>query len=175
MIDASDPRHPVVTANLTDSPAALVPHETVHTNGHILVAGQADGENFAVYDISDCRHPVLKSSIELPGSSGHMGDLAPDGRTYYLSQNPCCSGIGGPLYIVDLTDPFNAKQLPTWNYVGEGTPHSLNLNPQDFLPGVAEGTLMFVGQGRSFPFTDGQDGLVIEDVRDYQQSRQSAT
>jgi len=34
---------------------------------------------------------------------------------------------------------------------------------------------MFVGQGRSFPFTDGQDGLVIEDVRDYQQSRQSAT
>jgi hypothetical protein len=36
------------------------------------------------------------------------------------------------------------------------------------LPGVPEGTLMFVGQGRSFAFTDGGDGLVIEDVSDYQ-------
>jgi hypothetical protein len=170
VIDASDPRHPIVTANLTDSPAALVPHETVHTNdrSHILVAGQANGPNFAVYDISNCRHPVLKSSINLPASSGHMGEFAPDGRTYYLSQNPCCSGIGGPLYILDLTDPSNTKQLPTWNFVGDGRPHSLNLNWDGFLPGVPEGTLMFVGQGRSWPFTDGGDGLVIEDVSDYQ-------
>jgi hypothetical protein len=172
VIDASDPQHPVVSTQLTDTAAALVPHETVHTNGHTLVASQANGTNFAVYDISDCRHPVLTSSIDLPGSSGHMGDFAPDGRTYYLSQNPCCSGIGGPIYIVDLTDPSNAKQLPTFNYVGDGRPHSLNLNPPGFLPGVAEGTLMFVGQGRSFPFAEnGQDGLVIEDVSDYQLRR----
>src|SRR6476619_4770593 len=75
VIDASDPQHPVVAASLTDSPAALNPHETVHTNANtrLLVAGQTDGPNFAVYDISDCRHPVLKSSITLPGSDGHMG------------------------------------------------------------------------------------------------------
>jgi hypothetical protein len=170
VIDASDPRHPVVTANLTDSPAALVPHETVHTNAkaRILVAGQDGGPNFAVYDISDCRHPVLKSSISMPGSNGHMGEFAPDGQTYYLSQNPCCSGIGGPMYIVDASDPSNAKELPTWNFVSDGRPHSLNLNWNGFLPGMPEGALMFVGQGRSFPYTDGGDGLVIEDVSDYQ-------
>jgi len=55
------------------------------------VAGQNNGPFFDVYDTSaDCRHPVLKSSIILdppayptpvPGSQGHMGNFAPDGRT----------------------------------------------------------------------------------------------
>jgi hypothetical protein len=170
VIDASDPQHPRVTANLTDSPAALAPHETVASNAktRILVAGQTGGQNFAVYDISNCRHPVLKSSITLPGSNGHMGAFAPDGRTYYLTQNPCCSGVGGPLYIVDVADPSNAKQLPTWNFLGDGRPHGLDLNPQFFVPGLAEGTRAYMGQGRSWPFADAQDGLVITDVSDYQ-------
>src|SRR4051812_42952476 len=49
VIDVSDPTHPVVTANLTDSPAALAPHETVSTNAetHLLVAGETTGPNFA--------------------------------------------------------------------------------------------------------------------------------
>jgi len=170
VIDASDPAHPQVAAHLTDTPAALDPHETVHTNANtrILVAGQSGGQNFAVYDISDCRHPVLKSSLTLPGSNGHMGNFAPDGKTFYLSQNPCCSGFGGPLYIIDTSDPANAKQLPTWNFLGNGRPHSLNLNPQGFAPGLAEGTRAYMNQGRSWPFSDGQDGLVITDVSDYQ-------
>ena len=170
VIDASDPEHPQVTAHLTDTPAALNPHETVATNANtrLLVAGQNGGENFAVYDISDCRHPVLKASINLPGSNGHMGAFALDGMTYYLTQNPCCSGTGGPLYIVDLTDPSNPKQLPTWNFLGDGRPHGLNLNPLGFAPGLAEGTRAYMGQGRSFPFTDAPDGLVITDVSDYQ-------
>jgi LVIVD repeat-containing protein len=170
VIDASDPRHPQVTANLTDSPAALNPHETVATNANtrLLVAGQNGGPNFAVYDISDCRHPVLKSSINLPGSNGHMGAFASDGKTYYLSQNPCCSGFGGPIYIVDLSDPSDAKQLPTWDFLGDGRPHSLDLNPQGFAPGLAEGTRAYMGQGRSWPFADARDGLVITDVSDYQ-------
>ena len=169
VIDASDPAHPVVTAHLTDTPAALNPHETVHTNANtrILVAGQNGGQNFAVYDISDCRHPVLKSSLTLPGSNGHMGNFAPDGKTFYLSQNPCCSGFGGPLYIIDTSDPSNAKQLFTWNFTGNGRPHSLNVNPQGFA-GLAVGTRAYMNQGRSWPFADAQDGLVITDVSDYQ-------
>jgi len=170
VIDASDPAHPQVAAHLTDTPAALDPHETVHTNANtrILVAGQSGGQNFAVYDISDCRHPVLKSSLTLPGSNGHMGNFAPDGKTFYLSQNPCCSGFGGPLYVIDTSDPSNAKQLPTWDFVGNGRPHSLNVNPQGFAPGLAEGTRAYMNQGRSWPFADAQDGLVITDVSDYQ-------
>jgi hypothetical protein len=106
VIDASDPQHPQVTANLTDSPAALDPHETVHTNAksRLLVAGQTNGTNFAVYDISDCRHPVLKGSVNASSSSfHHMGNFAPDGRTFYASQN--FMGVGGFLYIFDLSDP----------------------------------------------------------------------
>ena len=169
VIDVSDPQHPVVSAHLTDTPAALAPHETVHTNANtrILVAGQTGGQNFAVYDISDCRHPVLASNLTLPQSNGHMGNFAPDGKTFYLSQNPCCSGFGGPLYIIDTSDPYNAKMLPTWDFTGNGRPHSLNVNPQGF-DGLAEGTRAYMNQGRSWPFADAQDGLVITDVSDYQ-------
>src|SRR5690349_24279803 len=90
VIDASDPQHPVVAAHLTDSPAALNPHETVHTNANsrLIVSGQTDGPNFSVYDISDCRHPVLKGGVNLSSSTfHHMGNFAPDGKTYYASQN----------------------------------------------------------------------------------------
>jgi hypothetical protein len=112
VVDASDPRHPRVTAYLDDTAAALDPHETVQTNNrrHLLVVAQAGGPGFAVYGISDCRHPVLKANIQLPGSQGHMGAFAPDGRTYYLTQS--YRGVGGYLYIVDLSDPSHPQELP---------------------------------------------------------------
>src|ERR1700758_5237770 len=70
VIDASDPTHPVITAYLDDTAAALAPHETpkVHAKRGLLAVGQIAGPNFAVYDVSaDCRHPVLKGSINMPG------------------------------------------------------------------------------------------------------------
>src|SRR2546425_5994057 len=169
VIDASDPQHPRVSAHLTDTAAALNPHETVQTNdrSHLLVAGQNGGPNFAVYDISaDCRHPVLKASINMPGAQGHMGAFAPDGMTYYETQS--FRGPGGFLYIVDLTDPSHPQMLRPWQFLGDGRPHGLELNPQGFAPGVHEGTRVYAGQIGSFPFTGGGDGLVIEDVSDYQ-------
>lgn len=171
VVDASDPRHPQVTAYLDDTAAALVPHETVQTNErrHLLVVAQADGPDFAVYDISDCRHPVLKADIQLPGSRGHMGAFAPDGMTYYLTQS--FRNVGGFMYIVDLSDPSHPRELPPWQFLGDGRPHGLELNPAGFEPGVAEGTRLYVGQPGNFGETDndsGPDGLVIEDVSDYQ-------
>src|SRR5215475_1878271 len=90
VIDVSDPQHPKVVTQLTDTPAALAPHETVSTNAktRLLVAGQTTGPNFAVYDISDCRHPVLKDQVNASSPSFyHMAAFAPDGKTYYASQN----------------------------------------------------------------------------------------
>ena len=52
-----------------------------------------------------------------------MGDFAPDGLTYYVGQQ--FRGIGGFLYIVDLSDPSNPKQLPTWQFLGDGRPHGV--------------------------------------------------
>jgi hypothetical protein len=169
VIDASDPAHPVVVTQLTDSPAALSPHETVATNAksRLRVAGQTNGPNFAVYDISDCRHPVLKGTVDASSTSfHHMGAFAPDGKTYYASQNN--QGIGGFVYPFDVSDPAHPKSLTPWQYLGDGRPHSLTLNSSTFLPNVPEGTLAFVGQNTSFPYAAGGDGLVIEDVSDYQ-------
>jgi hypothetical protein len=172
VIDASDPQHPVVITQLTDTPAALAPHETVSTSAktRLLVAGQTTGPNFAVYDISDCRHPVLKGQVNASSPSfHHMGAFAPDGKTYYASQN--AQGIGGFVYIFDVSDPANPNSLPPWQYAGNGRPHSLTLNSSSFLPGMPEGMLAFVGQNTSFPYAAGGDGLVIEDVSDYQMRR----
>jgi hypothetical protein len=168
VIDASDPRHPRVSAYLDDTAAARAPHETVqtHEGRHLLVAAENNGPDFAVYDISDCRHPVLLADIQLPGSQGHMGAFAPDGRTYYVTQS--FRGIGGFLYIVDLAEPSNPVMLPPWQFFSDGRPHGLELNPKGFAPGVPEGTRVYAGQQGSFPFTPGGDGLVIEDVSDYQ-------
>jgi hypothetical protein len=165
VIDASDPRHPVVSTQLTDTAAALATHETVHVQGGLLVAGQTTGPNFAVYDVSaDCAHPVLKGSINASSSTfHHMGDFAPDGKTFYASQNG-----GASLYIFDVSDPANPQALQPWQFMGDGKPHSLDLIPDGFLPGVPGGTLAFVGQSGSFPFTAKADGLVVEDVSDYQ-------
>ncbi len=167
VIDASDPRHPVASTFLDDTAAALVPHETPRHNDrrNLLAVGQLQGPNFAVYDTSaDCAHPVLKGSIDLPGSIGHMGNFTADGLTFYLTQNALA--IGGFVYLVDLTDPSNLKELPRWQYLGNGMPHDVFLN--------ADGTRMYAGQIGLFgnpppPAGLGQpDGLVIEDVSDYQ-------
>jgi hypothetical protein len=107
--------------------------------------------------------------IELEGSSAHMGNFAPDGLTYYIGQSN--RGIGGSLYIVDLTHPSNPKQLPTWQYLGDGRPHEAWLNTHAFVPGLPEGTRLYAGQPGLFGNTGssiGPDGLVIEDVSDYQ-------
>jgi hypothetical protein len=169
VIDASDPRHPVVVTQLTDTGAALAPHETVSTNAktRLLAAGQTNGSNFAVYDISDCRHPVLKGQIDASTPSfHHMGAFAPDGKTYYASQND--QSPGGFVYPFDVSDPAHPKLLQPHQYMGDGRPHSLTLNSSSFLPGVPEGTLAFVGQNVQFPYATGGDGLVVEDVSDYQ-------
>ena len=158
VLDVSDPAHPRVSTYL-DAPAMLDPHESMKLNDRrkLLAGGQYNGPWFAIYDVSDnCSHPVLKSSIQLPGSAAHMSAWAPDGMTYYLTQNPQMGP--GPLYILDVSDPSSVKQLPTWDFSGDGKPHDADLN--------ADGTRLFAGQFGdvgSLP-----DGLVILDVSDYQ-------
>ena len=174
VLDVSDPRHPRVTAYLNDNPAALNPHETLKVNQRrkLLAVAESQGPGFAVYDLSaDCRHPVLKASITLEGSSAHHGNFAPDGMTYYVGQQ--FRGIGGTMAIVDLSDPSNPKQLPTWQFLGDGRPHGVWLNPKGFARGVPEGTRLYAGQPGQFGQTPAQssfgpDGLVILDVSDYQ-------
>jgi hypothetical protein len=164
VLDVSNTSHPAATKYLDDTPTMLNPHETLRANaGRKLLAGaQNNGPNFAVYSLAhDCRDPALLASIEMAGSQAHMGNFAPDGRTYYVGQNN--RGIGGFVYVVDLDDPASPKELPPWQYLGDGRPHGLWLN--------AAGTRMYAGQPGLFGNTGssvGPDGLIIEDVSDYQ-------
>ena len=42
------------------------------------------------------------------------------------------------MHIVDLADPSNPKQLPTWQFLGDGRPHGVWLNEA--------GTRLYAGQ-----------------------------
>jgi hypothetical protein len=175
VVDASDPRHPQAVAYLDDTAAMLDPHETLKQNEarKLLAGAQRDGPGFAIYDLSaDCRHPVRKASIQLTGSRAHMGGFAPDGLTYYVGQTN--RGIGGIMPIVDVSDPSNPRHLLNWQFLGDGRPHDVNLNPQSFVPGLSVGTRLYAGQPGTFGNTGssiGPNGLVILDVSDIQYRR----
>jgi len=164
VMDVSDPENPNASTYLSDTPAMLNPHETLraHAGRELLAAAQNNGPNFAVYDLSkDCLHPTLMKSIMLSGSQAHMGNFAQDGLTYYVGQNN--RGIGGFVYVVDLDDPSNPQELPPWQFLGDGRPHGMWTN--------AAGTRLYAGQPGLFGNTGssiGPDGLVIDDVSDYQ-------
>lgn len=164
VIDASDPEHPQRTAVLDDTPAALAPHESVSVSEEraLLVFAQDDGENMAVYDVSDCADPVLLGQTDEEGSLWHMSALSPDGMTYWITQ----AGENRVLTsVVDLTDPSNPMMLPPAEFPEEGPGlfHSVLLNPPDFPePGTEGGIWMYGGQ--STP----PDLMAIVDVSDYQ-------
>jgi hypothetical protein len=169
VVDASNPRRPVASAYL-EARAMWDPWESLKVNAtrKLLAAVQADNGNglepgFAVYDISDCRHPVLKSSVVLDAPvRGHAGQFAPDGRTYYGAQ------LRTATYPINIEDPSAPRLLGVWSgQEGIGVPHDLSLN--------ARGDRLYTAQpgglrgGEATP-----NGLVITDVSGFQQRRAEA-
>ncbi len=115
VIDASDPKHPKLSANLT-SPAMLTDTwESLKVNeARGLLAGVSVGPAlgtlaFDVYDIkTDCAHPKLLNGVNgtdftMPATTlNHEGQWSPDGKTYWSS------GLaGGTLTAIDVSDPTN--------------------------------------------------------------------
>ena len=178
VIDASDPRRPRETARL-QTPAMVSPHESLKVNQRRGLLGADEGAptpttvntnavyptspgpHVDVYDVrSDCRHPKLLSSIALPHGTGHEGDFAPDGRTYYVStiMNPPDPAI----VPIDLDDPTRARPMLEWP-----TPsplrttagfHGLTVSPDG-------NTGYFMAQGGP------DNGLAIVDLSDLQARR----
>ena len=117
VVDVTDPAHPTPTTWLTE-PAMLDPWESLKVNAARQLLGAAQrpdttqnfpGTGFSIYDISaDCKNPVKKSSIIIPGSFGHTGQWAPDGKTYYIT--PLRTDIS--IEAIDTTDASNPKPLP---------------------------------------------------------------
>jgi hypothetical protein len=188
VVDASDPRNPHAVQHLNDTPTMLNSHESLKVNQkRKLLAAVQNGQyvsdsvaptlapGFAIYDLSgDCRHPVLKASIELPGTNGHAGHFTPDGMTYYAT-NPF-QGQNDPAYrnriqAIDVSDPSRPVHILNWEFpvtaTGEvaGIPHDPSFNK--------EGTRMYSPQpgrhdGHGMPSAMRPNGLVILDISDVQ-------
>ncbi len=160
VVDASDPSHPVVTEYLTTA-SMLDPWESlkVHGGRQLLAGGQRGGPGFSIYDISrDCRHPVLLADVNLPGSFGHTGEFAPDGKTYYIT--PLRSSPS--LVAVDVSDPSNPRELLLWTAPSPLNPIFHDLEISD------DGNTGYFTQ---FGGATAQNGLLILDTSDIQARR----
>jgi hypothetical protein len=168
VVDASDPRRPQASAYL-DTPAMLDPHESLKQNEkrQLLAAVQFNGPGFAIYDVSaDCRQPVLNASVVLPGESGnaesgHAGNFAPDGLTYYATSMPGAAG-GRHFSAIDVTDPSNPRYILRYPPPpgGIGAPHDISISE--------DGTRAYIPNRFLGNFGEGHNGLVILDVSDIQ-------
>jgi len=168
VIDAANPSKPIATTYL-DARAMWDPWESLKVNvpRKLLAAIQADRGNgeqpgFAVYDVSDCKRPVLKSSVVLDVPvKGHAGAFAQDGRTYYGTQ------INVSTYAISIDKPEAPVLLGNWlGQQGSGLPHDVSTN--------AAGDRLYTAQpgGLSRPGAPTRaNGLVITDVSDFQARR----
>ncbi len=186
VVDVSDPANPKPTTWLTE-PAMLDPWESLKVNParQLLAGGQRPdttqnfpGTGFSIYDISaDCKNPVLKKSIVIPGSFGHSGQWAPDGNTYYIT--PLRPDIS--IEAIDTTDASNPKPLACGaNTVGCGAngfftaTSDIPLSQWHDLEFSKDGNTAYLTMfGSSFgtPSTASKNGLLILDVSDFQQRK----
>jgi len=165
VIDASDPADPRLVETLT-TPAFEHTWESLKYNParQLLAATSYQDPYFDIYNVSDCAHPVLDASIKLtPNNVGHAGNWAPDGRTYYASQN--YRGAGSVLTAIDTSDPAHPALLvnEVLPIPGQGRPHDISFN--------ASGTIAYVQQPGQFgnnDFVSGENGLVLLDVSQIQ-------
>jgi len=166
VIDASNPASPQVAGYLT-SMAMLDPWESLKVNPTRKLLGATKGpgfgasgptdKQFAFYDIqNDCKHPALLSEINVPAHTGHAGDFAPDGNTYY--------GTGAASFTaMDISDPTKPALIGHWTY----RTHDISISNDGNRAYLAQ-------QGNFVPFgltSTSFNGLVILDVSDIQARR----
>jgi hypothetical protein len=184
VLDVSSQSDPKYTTNM-DDPAALYDWEdgAVNTDRALLGTAEAwvgSGPQPAVsfYDLSDCAHPRLLASVQLPDPNllAHAGNFSYDGKTYWLT-----SLANAHVVAVDVTDARHPKELLDWNFPdgqagGTGAHqacHRISLN-QFTVDGHPPDTLLFCGvigqMARPGVFSSG-NGLVIYDVSQVQSRR----
>jgi hypothetical protein len=191
VMDVTDPAHPKPTTWLNDN-AMLDPWESLKVNKtrQLLAAAQRPdatqsfaGTGFSIYDISgDCTKPVKKAYIDIPGSFGHTGQWAPDGKTYYIT--PLRTDL--TIVVVDTTDVSNPKPIAcaagSFGCGSNGffTAPSPTSSPAGSVYGTSrwhdidfskDGRTMYASMlatGSNPPVTAAANGLAIIDVSDFQ-------
>ncbi len=173
VVDVSDPTHPTPThladSQLDDRPLGVREGESgpAACSGVHRQPRRRDG--FSVYDITaDCTAPVLKSDVHLPGSFGHTGQWAPDGKTYYvtpLRATPSIIAVDVTSRPPPLRNPRRTLYFPRSRPRAPG-PQSRQVavaRPRVHKDGNTAYITMF-GVGSN-------NGFAILDVSDFQQRR----
>lgn len=179
VLDISESGNPKGTAYL-QSPAMLNALESLEIDrSRKLLLASNSPTLFDVYDLtSNCRHPVLISSVSLPGTYYHSGKFASDGRTFYgasccLEEDAFQLGSTVPhsaVFALDVSDPSNLRSIAKWipPQSDWGT-HSVSVNE--------EGTRAYVVLSRMADDSaklSNPNGLVVLDISDIQARRQHA-
>lgn len=181
VLDVSSQSDPKYITNL-DDPASLYDWEDGSVNGGRALLGTAESWEgsgpqpaVAFYDLSDCAHPRLLASVQLPDANllAHGGNFAYDGKTYWIS-----ALANAHVAAIDVTDPTHPKELIDWTFPdgqaggvsAHQACHRISLN-QFTVDGHPPGSLLFCGvvgqMVRPGVFSSG-NGLVIYDVSQVQ-------
>ena len=182
-VDVSDPAHPKATAWMADN-ALLDPWESLKVNParQLLAGGQRPdstqnfgGTGFSIYDIStDCKNPVQKAFVNIPGMFGHSGQWAPDGNTFYVTPLRTDQTI----VAIDTKDATAPKLIPcAAGSYGCGSNGFFTAPTADFgtarwhdLEFSKDGNTAYISMLATGDPAIG-NGLVIMDVSDFQQRK----
>lgn len=177
VVDVTNARQPRATAYLA-TPAMLFAHESleVHPGRKLLIASRAPS-TFDVYDISDCRHPMLKSSIalagEFAGMFNHAGQFSADGMTFYGAKWPVgAEAQAAPppataIFALDMSDAGNPRGTAMWTPPDkQWIAHTVSVNREETRAYVGIQRLEDDEAKSAHP-----NGLVILDISDVRSRR----
>ena len=172
VIDITNPSAPFNTAYLTTQ-SMLDPWESLKVNERRQLLGAVNGANgngpaaIDIYDVSgDCRHPQLLTSqtlalgenggVAFPGLTGHEGQWAPDGLTYYARS-------GKNYYAIDTTDTTKPKVMIVWPAPATSNGHGMSVSDDGtrgyFVAEGVRGTANLLD-----PSLPADNGLLIYDL-----------
>ncbi|HUQ80956.1 MAG TPA: Ig-like domain-containing protein [Gemmatimonadaceae bacterium] len=151
VIDVANPASPVVADSVMLN-ARVVNDVMTSEDGKVLVMTREGADNrrngIAIYTLDDPLHPKFASEFTDPVTSGvhsaFVNTQAKYGRFAYITAD----GVGR-LYILDLNDPANPKQVATWEV--PRTDQGRYLHDIDVQDGILYASYL-------------NDGLVILDV-----------
>lgn len=124
VVDVANPSKPTIVRYL-QSPAMMHTDQSLVVNfkRKLLFAQNFDefnrfGRTEDIYDISDCRNPVLKFSGIIPGWMSHAADFSPDGTIMWGSTGPVMRkqfpDLGDAIIALDIADPTHPHVIARW-------------------------------------------------------------
>lgn len=124
VVDVSNPSQPKIVGHL-QTPAMMHPDQSLLVNykRKLLFAQNFNefnrfGRTEDIYDISDCRKPVLEFSGVIPQWVSHGADFSPDGTIMWGSTGPVMRkqfpDMGDAIIALDIADPSHPHVIARW-------------------------------------------------------------